>query len=179
MSPGVLHPHSRSRPGGVPADQRTAGSAGPTADMLGFSVDWQVGVGSSEADAATTAVEPPAPKARPRSEFSFTIARALGTVVVSARGPLDDRSSRTLRDVLTDLIENQGNMTVVVDLHDMTDVDPACLDIFVAAHGLATIRGGHLSLTGARDQVGRALNASGVARLVKVTADRILVVPAR
>lgn len=179
MSSGVSHPHSRSLPDGVPLDAGTAGPAGQAADMLGFSVDWQVRVGSAEADTATTGLEPPASTARQGSEFSFDIARALGTVVVSAWGALDGRSSRTPRDVLADLIENQGNMTVVVDLHGMTDVDPACLDIFVAAHGWATLRGGQLSLTGARDQVAGALDASGVARLVKVTPDRILAVPAR
>lgn len=179
MSSGVLHPHSSSRPGGVPPDQGGAGPAGLTADMLGFSVDWQVGVSAAEADTGTKALAPQAPTAPQGREFGFDIARALGTVVVSARGALDDRSSRLLRDVSTDLIENQGNMTVVVDLHDVTDIDPACLDIFVTAHGWATIRGGHLSITGARGQVARALDASGVARLVKVTADRILALPAR
>ena len=179
MSSGVLQPHSPSPPGGVPPDQAKAGPAGLTADMLAFSVDRKEGDGSAEADTATTTLEPQAPTARQGSAFSFDIARALGTVVVCTRGTLDDRSSLTLRDVLADLIENQGNMTVVVDLHDMTDVDPACLEIFVAAHGWATIRGGHLSLTGARNQVAGALDASGVARLVKVTADRILALPGR
>jgi anti-anti-sigma factor len=110
--------------------------------------------------------------------FTFGVARALGTVVVTARGVIDEVGACALNHVLSDLVENQGNMTVVVDLHDVTDVDPRCLDIFVAAHHWALIRGGPLSLTGVRLRVARALAETGVDRLVKVTSDRILAVPA-
>ena len=61
-------------------------------------------------------------------------------------------------------------------LDGMSEFDPDCLDIFVTAHGWAIMRGGQLSLTGARHRAA-ALEASGVVRLVKVTSDRILAIP--
>jgi anti-anti-sigma factor len=110
--------------------------------------------------------------------FTVDVARVLGTVVVTARGTIDEVGAGVLEHVLVDLIENQGNMTVVVDLHGVTDMDLGCSDVFVTAHHCAIIRGGQLSLTGVRLRVAQALEATGVNRLVKVTADRILAVPA-
>lgn len=118
------------------------------------------------------------PAAAGATGFTFAVARALGTVVVTAGGTIDAIAARALAHVLGDLIENQGNMTVVVDLHDVIDVDPRCLDIFVTAHHWAILRGGQLSLTGSRLRVARALEETGVNRLVAVTSDRILAVPA-
>ena len=160
MSSELSPPHADPLDGSVVDARPTAGAGGPppsTADGPVFAVDWQV---------------------RPGAPLAFSIARALGTVVVTARGTLDEVGSLVLEHVLYDLIENQGNMTVVVDLHGVTDVVPGCQDIFVTAHGWATIRGGQLTLTGARLRVARALEEAGVNRLVKVTSDRILAVPA-
>lgn len=112
-----------------------------------------------------------------RRELTLTVGRARGTVVVTAQGTLDVVGSRLLRGVVADLINNQGNLDVAIDLHAVTDVDDGCLDIFVAARGWAAMRGGRLRLTGATGRVGRALEESGVARLVQATGDRILAVP--
>ena len=144
------------------------------ADGPPFAVDWQVRPSPATEGAADLGVEPE----NPARGFTFDIARALGTVVVSARGMVDEAGAGVLKQVLVDLIENQGNMTVVVDLHGVTDVDPRCVDVFVAAHHWAIIRGGELALTGVRHQVARALEVTGVDRLVKVTTDRILAIPA-
>jgi anti-anti-sigma factor len=113
----------------------------------------------------------------PLPRFGFAIARALGTVVVALRGPIDAAGSSVLKTVLGDLIENQGNLAVVIDVHDVTDVEPAGLDVFVIAQGWALVRGGQVVIAGAEHRVARALELAGVARLVKVTSDRILAVP--
>ena len=176
MSSELLHPQADPLGGGAP-----------------FAVGWREGPSPSEAGSTSprpasamyptvgaadlgTGVEMPA--AARTTELTFGVARALGTVVVTAQGVLDEVGACALVHVLGDLIENQGNMAVVVDLHDVTDVDPQCLDIFVTAHHWAIVRGGQLSLTGARLRVARALEETGVNRLVKVTSDRILAFPA-
>ena len=183
MSSELSPPHADPLDGSLVIEARpTPGAGGPppsTAEGPVFAVDWQVRPGAVEADRADPGLRPKTRSAAEATPLAFSIARALGTVVVSARGTLDDVGSLVLEHVLYDLIENQGNMTVVVDLHGVTDVVPGCQDIFVTANGWATIRGGQLTLTGARLRVARALEEAGVNRLVKVTSDRILAVPAR
>ncbi|MGI8776293.1 MAG: STAS domain-containing protein [Acidimicrobiales bacterium] len=62
--------------------------------------------------------------------FSMAIGRALGTVVVTAHGDLDDAGAANLERVLDDLIDGQGNLHVVVDLHDVGAVGPSGLSMF-------------------------------------------------
>ena len=158
-----------------------SGASGPasasSAAGVAFAVEWQVRP-ADEALVTEPRPEPTILAVAPRTGFTFDIARALGTVVVTARGTLDAHGARALRHVLEDLIESQGNMDVVVDLHDVVDVDVRCLDVFVTAHGWAVLRGSALSLTGARRRVAQALEETGVSGLVKVTSDRILALPA-
>jgi anti-anti-sigma factor len=165
----VVGPQSPSGPG--EGGERTA-------ETPPFAVDWQVRPPSAEAQAVDQGDAPRIPAAGRRRGLTFDIARVLGTVVVSAQGCLDEVGAQALSHVLDDLIENQGNMAVVVDLDGVTDVDHRCLDIFVTAQHWAVIRGGRLSLTGARRGVARALEVTGVDRLVQVTSDRMLAVPA-
>ena len=178
MSSELLHPRvDPLGPGGIRF--RRGDDADPSrtvVDDAAFAVDWQVRPAPVEPEERRPAPRVPASARTPG--FSFDVARALGTVVVTAQGVLDHAGARALRHVLDDLIENQGNMAVVVDLHGVTDVDPGCLDVFVSAHGWAVIRGAQLSLSGARSRLARALDEAGVSRLVKVTPDRILAVPA-
>ena len=97
------------------------------------------------------------------------MARDLGVVVVTARGPLDATSGAVLKDILFDLIEGQGNLRVIVDIHDMAVVDPSSLNVLVEAATLATGRGGRLTLAHppkvplVGEAIGRA-RAGGVAR---------------
>lgn len=81
----------------------------------------------------------------PGSAFAFAISREMGVVVVRAQGCLDASSGAVLRAVLVDLIEGQGNLRVVVDVHDMAVADPSSLDVLVAAAASAARRGGQLS----------------------------------
>ena len=48
--------------------------------------------------------------------FSLAIRRELGTVVVTVDGELESRSCVAVERVLTDLVEGQGNVRVVVDM---------------------------------------------------------------
>lgn len=78
--------------------------------------------------------------------FTFAISRALSTAVVTIHGELDepnvDRVTRVLRNVIAD----QGNKTVVVDLRDVSGVDPSATTLFHDALGWARRRGARFFL---------------------------------
>jgi anti-anti-sigma regulatory factor len=50
-------------------------------------------------------------------------------------------------DVFHELIDNQGNLSVMVDLKDITVADSALVDVLVTAADAARSRGGELSLS--------------------------------
>jgi anti-anti-sigma factor len=63
-------------------------------------------------------------------QFSFAIRRVGATVVVALHGELDELSVAGLTPVLRDLIDDQGNQSVVVDLEGVTSVDPSAARLF-------------------------------------------------
>lgn len=110
----------------------------------------------------------PAPVVRP---FSFTISRAMGTVVVTTHGVLDQDSARSLGDVLVDLIDHQGNLAVVIDVADLHLSDHMCVVPLATAASAAGRRGGVLSFADPSEAVERALTLTGLAGLVAMTTD--------
>lgn len=80
---------------------------------------------------------------------SLSIARSSGTVVVTVRGHLEAEGSRWLGAVLADLIDGQGNLSVVVDLHDADATDPDCLWMLTEAAERARRRGGTMTVDAA------------------------------
>jgi hypothetical protein len=90
------------------------------------------------------AITVPAAASEPSStdRSSIVVAREAGTVVVTVRGELDTERSRHLGIVLADLIDGQGNMSILVDLHDAGATDPDCLWMLTEAAERAHRRGG-------------------------------------
>jgi anti-anti-sigma factor len=80
------------------------------------------------------------------SSFSYAVSRSSGVVVVTPHGHLDGSASAAMGDVLHDLIDNQGNLSVMVDLKDITVGDPTWIDVLANAADAALSRGGELSL---------------------------------
>jgi anti-anti-sigma factor len=78
--------------------------------------------------------------------FGIVIGRRLGTVVVTVHGELDVARAAQLGTILVDLIDGQGNLSLVVDLHDATTSDPDTLSVFVDAAERAQRRGGTVEL---------------------------------
>ena len=97
-----------------------------------------------------------------RSDSSVAISRALGMIVVTVHGALGASTSRQLRYILWDLIDQQGNRNVVVDLRDMTLADGAELDLFVDTTHRARAGGGHLRLSGPGPAIAVALARAGL-----------------
>jgi anti-anti-sigma factor len=92
---------------------------------------------------------------------SIAVARSAGTVVVTVRGELDAEMSKHLGIILADLIDGQGNMSVVVDLHDASAADPDCLWMLTEAAERAHRRGGSMRLD-AGAEVTSALQLRGL-----------------
>ena len=115
---------------------------------------------------------PPSPRVAPTtppSAFRLSVGRAPGLVVVTVHGTLDTSGCAQLEHVLEDLIENQGNLRVVVDLLDLTRVEEGGWAVFRGAATSASTRGGELILADPCDAVHRGLDATGLAPAVRVT----------
>ena len=95
-------------------------------------------------------------------EPSITVARSAGTVVVTIQGELDAEKSQHLGRILADLIDGQGNMSILVDLHGASATDPDCLWILTEAAERAHRRGGAMRLDAAPAEIASALQLRGL-----------------
>jgi anti-anti-sigma regulatory factor len=77
---------------------------------------------------------------------SFTISRALGTVVVAVKGPIALVDWSIIDRVLSDIIDAQGNLDVVVDLGEVTTLERTAMPLIVHAARQAHSHGGRLRL---------------------------------
>lgn len=112
-----------------------------------------------------------APGAEPERDSSPTwavaIGRALGTVVVTVHGELTATTATSLAEVLRDLIDDQGNLSVVVDARDLTVTCGDGVTAFVVAAEWARRHGGTLSLAHASERLRAALVDDGAHEIVR------------
>lgn len=106
----------------------------------------------------------PGEKLRPRSGIG--VSRYHATVVVTIHGDLDGLRVGDLGYMLADLIDGQGNRSIIVDLHDATALDPRWLSVFTDAVARAARRGASLSLKGAPAVLDAALRRQGLDRAI-------------
>ena len=104
--------------------------------------------------------------------FSIVIGRALGTVVVTVRGELGASGATLLRSVLSDLILDQGNMSVALDLRKLRRLHRSAVDVLVDARTWARDRSGELRLYDPPTAVADLLAASGLSSAIALTASR-------
>lgn len=86
-------------------------------------------------------------------------------------GDLDPPGAAHLESVLTDLINSQDEVSLIVDLHDAREADGDGLSVFATAAGLAEARGGTLVLSSPPEAIQTALEAAGVAQLIRRSRD--------
>ena len=126
------------------------------------------GVAAPTAAVATSTAEEPGP---PRA--SIVVSRNRGTVVVTVHGELDLPRAGDLGAMLADLIDGQGNLSVVVDLHDATASDADCLWVFTDAAERARRHGGIIKVSEPPGPIYSALQLRGlnnfVGRIVDVS----------
>jgi anti-sigma B factor antagonist len=101
--------------------------------------------------------------------FQVVVSRARGTVVVTIRGELDTYTAPKLQDQLRDLIEDQGNLAMVLDLSKMTFVDSSGLSVLVDALKRMRQHGGTLTLASPTRATSKVLEISGLNKVFTIT----------
>jgi anti-anti-sigma factor len=99
----------------------------------------------------------------PDSRLTIAVGRALGTVVVTLRGELEEPDAPRLRAILADLINNQGNLDVVVDLRRLAVATPSGVAALESAAAWAAERGGDFRLNEPSPPFREALGNEGLA----------------
>ena len=102
---------------------------------------------------------------------SIVVSRNRGTVVVTVHGELDLPRAGDLGAMLADLIDGQGNLSVVVDLHDATASDADCLWVFTDAAERARRHGGMIKVSDPPAPLYSALQLRGLDNFVGSIVD--------
>ena len=114
----------------------------------------------------STDVEAPIAEAPVPPRASIVVSRNRGTVVVTVHGELDLPRAGDLGALLADLIDGQGNLSVVVDLHDATASDADCLGVFTDAAERARRHGGMIRVSEPPAPIYSALQLRGLDNFV-------------
>lgn len=99
---------------------------------------------------------------QPAESAAIVVGRQDGTVLVTVHGVLDLERAGQLGVILGDLIDGQGNLSIVVDLRRATAGDPDSLWVFTDAAERAQRRGGTMILNGPPPVVQNALELRGL-----------------
>jgi anti-sigma B factor antagonist len=100
---------------------------------------------------------------------SLVVSRVFGSVVVSVAGDLDLHTAPQLRRLLAEVVEQPGNLAVVVDLSGVTFVDSAGLGVLLGAHKALRQRAGELTLSAPPRPVLQAIEASRLSEVFTIT----------
>jgi len=101
--------------------------------------------------------------------LSLRFSRNDGHVVIEVAGELDIATAPLLHERLADIIEAQGNLAVVLDLAGLTFIDSSGLTALVTAHKRLAAHGGRLNLTRPCPATRRAIEITGLHRVLTVT----------
>lgn len=102
-----------------------------------------------------------------RSHSGIVIGRYQATVVVTVHGDLDHPRTAHLGHVLADLIDGQGNLSLLVDLGDATAADARQMSVFADADKRARQHGGSITLSKPPAPLHEALRQQGLFHLVE------------
>ena len=101
-----------------------------------------------------------------RARSGIIVSRYQGTVVLAIHGDIDGPRAGDLGYLLADLIDGQGNRSVIVDLRDATAIDRKWLSVFDDAAARAGRRGAALTLKDAPAEFDAALRRRGLDRFL-------------
>lgn len=88
--------------------------------------------------------------------------------MVAVHGELDCFTAPTLHERLADLIEFQGNLSVVVDLASATFIDSSGAEVLMAAHDWLRKRGGELHVAMPRRSALKLFEITGLDRVLTI-----------
>ena len=86
----------------------------------------------------------------------------MGKVIAHVHGALDVESAQELQDRLIDVIDGQGNRSLIIDLTLTTFIDSLGLSVLFDAWRRMHDRGGEFMLSGPKNDVARVILASGL-----------------
>jgi len=115
----------------------------------------------------------------PLGGAAIVVGRYQGTVVVTVHGVLDIEKAGQLGGILVDLIDGQGNMSIVVDLHHARAGDADSLWVFADAAERAQRRGASMSLNAPPPIVQNVLQLRGLDDFVGIVVEHSGVGPAQ
>ena len=98
--------------------------------------------------------------------FALDFSRRGRSVTVAVRGDVDGASSPVLRGLLLDIVDGQGNLSVALDLSEMTFIDSAGLALLLEMHGRAVERGGTFVLRNPRPSTTKVFEMVGLAGML-------------
>jgi hypothetical protein len=82
-----------------------------------------------------------------RTSEALRIARDGAAIRVTWRGALSRRDIEQLEEILDDLVEGQGNLSLTVDLPDVAVVDLELLEVLVVCEQRLETKSGTLAVT--------------------------------
>ena len=103
---------------------------------------------------------------------AVVVGRFLSTVIVTLHGEIDRSTAGGLASTLHDLVDGQGNLSVVVDLRDVGHLDPLAVEALISSADRIEGRGGSLRLGNPVGEVFDSLALAGMARLIDLPFER-------
>ncbi|HET9443027.1 MAG TPA: STAS domain-containing protein [Acidimicrobiales bacterium] len=100
------------------------------------------------------------------ADFSLTFSRNAGSVVVRVAGELDSYTAAMMRERLADVIDGQGNLSIVVDLEEVSFLDSTGLSTVVRAYQRLRMRGGSLTVARPSPAARKIMEMTGLDRLL-------------
>lgn len=103
----------------------------------------------------------------PGRRLGISFARRSGSVVLRLVGELDADTAPALRHGLTDLVDEQGNLSVVLDLGAVARIAPEGADVLRMTAERLSAKGGSLTLADPSPLVARSLVNSGLGTFLR------------
>lgn len=97
--------------------------------------------------------------------FGITVSREDSVVIVSVEGALDAETSPTLRNILSDLVDSQGNLSLVIDLSSLSFLESTAIGVICTLERTLAARNGELVVREPSPAVRRIFEASGLATI--------------
>lgn len=101
--------------------------------------------------------------------FSVHYSRDDSQVVVHVAGELDAATAPCLQKALAGVVDDQGNLSVLVDLGGMTFIDSTGLSVLVRAWEKLRLKGGELALANPSPSALKVFHVVGVTDIFKIT----------
>lgn len=101
--------------------------------------------------------------------FSVHFSRDDSQVVVRLAGELDAATAPYLQEALAGVVDDQGNLSVRVDLGDVTFIDSTGLSVLVRTWERLRLKGGELALTNPRPSTLKVFHVVGLSSIFNIT----------